>query len=336
MRLSAPLLLCMLSIPTAASAQANKDVEDFFKGKTIRIVVSAEPGGSYDTYSRLIARHLGRFLPGAPKFYVSNMPGAGGVVAANWLYNIAPKDGTVLGQVQRQVPLMQILGEEGPKFETAKLNWLGSMANETTVCISGRDNAVKTFDDLRKQELIVASSGPNTSKNIPILLNNLLAAKFKIVSGYPSQAATALAVERGEAGGLCTSYTSLSLTYGKWFRGTDKVNILVQGGLKRHPDMPLAMEIATKADDKALIELFDTPSYVGYPYVLPPDVPIERVKAFRLAFDQMVKDKEFVAENAKESRELAYVSGDEMQKLYERLAQEPKATTNRLNDALKQ
>ena len=338
MKLSAPLLLCMLSIPTAAFAQADKAVEDFFKGKTIRIVVGAAAGTAYDGYSRTIARHLGRFLPGAPQFVVNNMLGAGGMVATNWLYNIAPKDGTAFGSIQRQIPLMQILGEEGPRFETAKFNWLGNMATETIVCISRHDSPVKTFDDVRKQELIVASSGPNTSRNVPTFLNHVFGAKFKIVGGYSSAREAALAVDRGEVGGTCSSYASLALPNQSWFSGPNKVNLIIQDGLKRHPelpDTPLSIEMATNAEDKALIELFDTPLEMGRPYALPPEVPAERVRAFRRAFDQMVKDKDFVAEMTKQSLELVYMDGEEMQKLYERLTQSPKAMIDRIKSALK-
>ena len=332
------LALCGLTVSTAALAQSDKAVEDFFKGKTIRIVVSSEPGGSYDGYSRLVARHLGKFLPGNPQFIVQNMPGAGGLVATNWLYNVAPKDGAVLGQIQRQIPLMQILGEQGTQFETAKFNWIGSMASEATICLSRHDNPVKTAGDLMKQELIVAGSGPNSSENIPTVLNNVLGTKFKVISGYPSQTAGTLAVERGEAHGACTTYSSLLVRNKHWFEGPNKVNILLQAGLHRHPDLPnvpLAMELASKPEDKALFELFDTPLQIGRPYVLPPGVPAERVKAIRAAFNQMVKDKDFIAENTKEGRELEYIDGDAMQALYERLGQMPATMIDRLKDALK-
>jgi len=333
------LALCSgLALSTTALAQDNKALENFYKGKTIRIVVSSEPGGSYDGYSRLVARHLGRFLPGNPQFVVQNMPGAGGLVATNWLYNVAPKDGTVIGQIQRQIPLMQILGEPGTQFETAKFNWIGSMASEATICLSRHDSPVKTAGDLLKQELIVAGSGPNSSENIPTVLNNVLGTRFKVISGYPSQTAGTLAVERGEAIGVCTTYSSLLVRNKHWFEGPNKVNILMQAGLHRHPDLPnvpLAMELATKPEDKALFELFDTPLQIGRPYVMPPDAPAERVKAIRVAFRQMVKDKDFIAENTKEGRELEYIDGDAMQDLYERLGKTPKPMVERLKDALK-
>jgi tripartite-type tricarboxylate transporter receptor subunit TctC len=333
------LALCGgLAMSTTALAQANNAVEDFFKGKTIRIVVSSEPGGSYDGYSRLIARHLGKFIPGHPQLVVQNMPGAGGLVATNWLYNVAQKDGTVLGQIQRQIPLMQILGEQGTQFETAKFNWIGSMASEATICVSRKDSPVKTAEDLLTKEMIVAGSGPNSSENIPTVLNNVLGTKFKVISGYPSQTAGTLSVERGETTGVCTTYSSLLVRNKHWFEGPDKFNILMQAGLRRHsdlPNVPLAMELASKPEDKALFELFDTPLQIGRPYVMPPGVPAERVKAIRTAFNQMVKDKDFITENEKEGRELEYIDGDAMQDLYERLGKTPKAMIDRLKEALK-
>jgi len=327
-----------LAMSTTVLAQTDKAVEEFFKGKTIRIVVSSEPGGSYDGYSRLIARHLGKFVPGQPQFVVQNMPGAGGLVATNWLYNVAPKDGTVLGQIQRQIPLMQILGESGTQFETAKFNWIGSMASEATISLSRHDSAVKTAQDAMTKELIVAGSGPNSSENIPTVLNNVLGTKFKVISGYPSQTVGTLSVERGETGGVCTTYSSLLVRNKHWFDGPNKVNILMQAGLQRHtdlPNVPLAMELATNPEDKALFELFDTPLQIGRPYVMPPGVPAERVKAIRTAFNQLVKDKDFITENEKEGRELEYIDGDAMQDLYQRLGKTPPAMIDRLKDALK-
>jgi hypothetical protein len=208
------------------------------------------------------------------------------------------------------------------------------MASEATICLSRHDSPVKTAGDLIKQELIVAGSGPNSSENIPTVLNNVLGTKFKVISGYPSQTAGTLAVERGEASGVCTTYSSLLVRNKHWFEGPEKVNILLQAGLHRHPDLPnvpLAMELATNLEDKALFELFDTPLQIGRPYVLPPGVPAERVKAF----NQMVKDKDFIAENTKEGRELEYIDGDAMQGLYERLGKMPQPMVDRLKDALK-
>jgi len=212
------------------------------------------------------------------------------------------------------------------------------MASEATICLARHDSPVKTADELMKQELIVAGSGPNSSENIPTVLNNVLGTKFKVISGYPSQTAGTLAVERGEAAGVCTTYSSLLVRNKHWFEGPNKVNILLQAGLHRHPDLPnvpLAMELASNPQDKALFELFDTPLQIGRPYVLPPSVPADRVKAIRTAFNQMVKDKDFIEENTKEGRELEYIDGDAMQDLYERLGKTPQPMVDRLKDALK-
>ncbi len=300
--------------------------------------MGSEPGGGYDGYARLLARHLGKFIPGNPTILVQNMPGAGGIVAANYLYNVAPKDGTVMAQVQRLVPFVQIMGEPGPQFETAKFNWLGSLASEVTVCVSWKKSTdIKTFADVQKKELIVGGSGPNDTETVPAILNNVLGAKFKIISGYPSSTAVTLAVERGEVQGICSSYSSLTTRNAHWFKD-NLVNILVQESTKKLPQLPnvpLALDLATTPDDKALLELNDARLAIGRPFMLPPGVPAERVKALRAAFNQMVKDKDFLADAEKEKRELDIVNGDEMQSLLERLAKTPKSLVERLADSLK-
>jgi tripartite-type tricarboxylate transporter receptor subunit TctC len=332
------ILLALCGVFAASSALAQDATADFYKrNNTIRLVVGSEPGGGYDAYARLLSRHLGKHIPGNPNFVVQNMPGAGGIVAANWLYNVAPKDGTAMGQTQRLVPFQQIMGEPGPAFETAKFNWLGSLASEVTVCVSWKASTdVKTFDDLRKKELIIGGSGPNDTETVPALLNNVLGTKFKLISGYPSSTAITLAMERGEVHAVCSSWSSLKTRNAHWFRGEPKVNFLVQESTQKHPELPnvpLALDYATNQEDRDLIEFNDARLAVGRPFMLPPGVPPERVKALRAAFDKMVQDKEFLADAEKEKRELDPVSGDEMQKLFERLAKTPKKLLDRLADA---
>jgi tripartite-type tricarboxylate transporter receptor subunit TctC len=332
------ILFAFCGVFAASAAFAQDPVADFYKkNNTIRLLVGSEAGGGYDGYSRLLARHLGRFIPGNPNIVVQNMPGAGGIVAANFLYNAAPKDGTVIAQVQRLVPFVQIMGEPGPQFETAKFNWLGSLASEVTTCVAWHTSPVKTFEDLKKQELIVGGSGPNDTETVPAILNNVLGAKFKIISGYPSSTAVTLAVERGEVHGICSSYSSLNNRNAHWFKDK-KVNILVQASTQKHPGMPnvpLALDLATNPDDKALLEFNDARLAIGRPFMLPPGVPPERVKALRTAFANMVKDKDFLADAEKEKRELDVVTGEEMQALLERLSKTPKALIARLADSIK-
>jgi tripartite-type tricarboxylate transporter receptor subunit TctC len=333
------IALAVCGVFASSAAFANDPVAEFYKkNDTIRLIVGSEAGGGYDAYARLLAKHLGRFIPGNPKIIVQNMPGAGGIVAANFLYNAAPKDGTAIAQVQRLVPFVQIMGEKGPQFETAKFNWLGSLASEVTVCVSWKASTdIKTFADVQKKELITGGSGPNDTETVPAILDNVLGAKFKIVTGYPSSTAVTLAMERGEVQAVCSSYSSLSTRNAHWFK-EDKINLLVQAATRKHPalpNVPLAMDLATNPEDKALLELSDARLDIGRPFMLPPGVPPERVKALRTAFVEMTKDKEFLADAEKSKHEIDVVTGDEMQTMLERLAKTPKATIERLADALK-
>jgi tripartite-type tricarboxylate transporter receptor subunit TctC len=339
MKSSILLAFCGVFAASAALAQAADPVADFYKKNSqIRLLVSSEAGGGYDSYARLLARHMGKFIPGNPTFVVQNMPGAGGMVAANNLYNVAPKDGTVIAQVQRLVPFAPFMNEPGPQFETVKFNWLGSLASEVEVCVSWKANTpVKTFEDVKKQELIVGGSGLNDTETVPAIMNNVLGAKFKIVSGYPSSTAITLAVERGEVNGVCSSYSSLANRTAHWFK-EKKVNILVQEALKKHPDLPdvpLALDLATNPDDKILLELNDARLEIGRPFMLPPGVPAERVKALRAAFMAMVKDKDFLADAEKVKLEITPTSGEDTQATFERVAKTPKNVIDRIADVQK-
>jgi tripartite-type tricarboxylate transporter receptor subunit TctC len=329
------LLLLAGALALPASAFAQNSVADFYKkNHTIRLVVSSDAGGGYDAYARLLARHIGKHIPGNPNIIVQNMPGAGGLAAANFLYNAAPKNGTVIGGLQREVPFIQILGQPGPKFVTAKFNWLGSLASEVTLCVSWNTSPVKTFADLKKTELIVGGSGPNDTEQVPAILNNLLDTKFKIITGYPSSTAITLAVERGEVNGICASYSSLSTRNANWFRDK-KVNLLVQAALQKHPDLPnvpLAIDQTNDPDVKKLLELNDARLEVGRPFVIPPGVPADRVKALRAAFVATAKDPEFLADAKKQRHEIDLVSGDEMQSLLERISTTPQTLIARLAD----
>jgi len=326
-------LACSIGLVAAAGAQTS--VEEFYKGKTIRLIVSSEPGGGYDNYARLVARHLGEHLPGKPSVVVQNMPGAGGLNAANNIYNIAPKDGTVIGHVQRNVPFVAIQGLPGPRFDPTKFNWLASLNNEVNVCVSWHTSKVKTVEDALKSELIVGGSGPNDTEVTPAVLNNILGTRFKIISGYPSSSAVTLAMERGEVEGLCSSYSSIENRNRNWIT-EKKINFLVQNSTQKHPDLqgvPLAIEFAKSEEDRQLIELNDARLVMGRPFMAPPEVPEDRVKALRAAFAAMAKDPAFMEEARKQSMEITFVPGEDIQVLLERVAKTPKAVIERLNDA---
>jgi tripartite-type tricarboxylate transporter receptor subunit TctC len=330
-----PVLAAGLVLATTPCALAQDSVAKFYKDKTIRVIVSSEPGGGYDNYGRMFAKHMPRFIPGNPTMIVQNMPGGGGLTAANYIYNVAPKDGTVIGQVQRNVPFVAIQGQPGPQFDPTKFNWIGSMNNEVNTCVALVSTNVKTIEEAKQKIVIMGGSGPNDTEQTPAVLNNVLGTKFKIISGYPSSSAVTLAVERGEVDGICSSYSSLITRNGSWFK-EKKVNVLVQNSGKKHPDLakvPLSSELAKNKEDRQLLELNDARLVVGRPFLAGPGVPEDRIKALRKAFDDMVKDKEFLADVEKAKMELAAVGGDEVQELIERVAATPKAIIDRLNDA---
>jgi tripartite-type tricarboxylate transporter receptor subunit TctC len=323
---------------TAPSAIADS-VADFYAGKTLRVIVASSAGGGYDAYSRVLADHIVRFLPGNPKSVVQNMPGAGGLRAANYLYVKAPKDGTYFGHVQRTAPFHAIMGRPGAQFDPNKFNWIGSLNNEVTICVVRKGSKAKTFEDLRVHLTHMGGSGiASDSETVPTFLNNMLGFKFKVVSGYPGSTETALAVERKELDGMCGSYSSLTSAQKRWFQpGKEFVNILVQASTRKHakiPQVPLARDLARNADDRAVMELNDARLEMGRPFVAPPGVPAERVKALRVAFNQMVKDPKFISSIEKLGRELNPVTGEDVQALIARVTKADNKVIARLKDAL--
>ena len=313
---------------------AQSDAASFYKGKRLKLIVSSSPGGGYDTYARLLAKHIGRFIPGNPTAIVQNMPGGGGVVATNFLYNVAPKDGTVFANIQRTVPFLPLFGHKGPKYDPVKFNWLGSLNNEVTICITNKDAKTKTFDDLLKTETIVGGSGPNDTETVPAILNNILDTKFRIIAGYPSSTAVTLAMERKEVSGVCSSFGSTRAAYKDW---KSRFNILVQTSTEKHPllpDVPLALDMVKDPAKRNLMELNDARLVIGRPFVIPPGVPAEQVEVLRTAFDTMVKDKEFLEAAEKLGREITPVSGKKVQALITRVMKSDQTVVASLKDAL--
>ena len=331
-------ILATISVGTVTPAAADA-VSDFYAGKRVTVIVGSAPGGGFDTYARLVANHLGRQLPGHPKFIVRNMPGAGSILSANHVYNVARQDGTVIGAPQRGAPFEQILGNKGPKFDPIKFQWIGSLNNEAGVIKTWHTSPVKTLEDALKTSAILGSSGPNDSEVYPTLMNNTIGTKFRIIFGYPSSTAIDLATERGEVAGQSHSFSSVVQRFPDWKR---KFNILVQLSLKKHPDLPNVPLIFEYLDAKHVVpgvsvaeantlwRLMLTQKVMGRPYVLGPGVPADRVKAVRAAFDAMVKDKVFLAGAKKQGREIVAVSGEEIQAMIAKVASAPKPVIAKL------
>lgn len=328
-----------LGIGLAASPVTADSVADFYKGKTLKVIVASSAGGGYDAYSRVLADHIVRFLPGNPSSVVQNMPGAGGLRAANFLYVKAAKDGTYFGHVQRTAPFHAIMGRPGAQFDPNKFNWIGSLNNEVTICVVRKGSKAKTFEDLRVHLTHMGGSGiASDSETVPTFLNNMLGFKFKVVSGYPGSTETALAVERKELDGMCGSYSSLTSAQKRWFQpGKEFVNILVQASTRKHakiPHVPLARDLARNDQDRAVMELNDARLEMGRPFVAPPGVPVERVKALRVAFNKMVKDPAFAKSIQKLGRELNPVSGEDVQALIARVTKADEKVIASLKEAL--
>lgn len=320
---------------TSALAQGNETVAQFYAGKQIRVIVSSEPGGGYDVYARALVKHMGRFVPGAPSFIAQNMPGAGGITATNHLYNVAARDGTVMANIQRGVPFTQMMGQPGPRFEPAKFNWIGSLNNEIGLMVVRADAGVRNLKEAQEKEVIIGGSGPNDTEVSPTVLNAIIGTKFKIISGYPSSSAIVLAIERNEVQGFSSSYSALLSRNPQWLR-EKKVILLVQNSLKKHPDLPdvpLANEFAKTPEDKQVLDFMNARQIIGRPFLMPPEVPADRVAAMRRAFDQMVADKEFVADMKQQRLELTPVGGIEVQTVIERAAATPRHIIERLDKA---
>ena len=312
-------------------------VEQFYKGKQINLVIGADVAGGYDTYGRLFARLMPKHIPGNPNIVVQIMPGAGGVIAANVLYHIAPKDGLTLGSVQRQIPEGPLVGLGGAQFDATKYNWIGSLNNEVSICVSWHTASVKTFKDAFDKELIVGAQKQANTEQYPSIFNNVLGTKFKIISGYTGGNGVLLAMERGEVEGRCSwSWSSIVVQKPDWLQ-EKKINLLAQIALVGHPDLkdvPLVMDFAKSAEDKQVLEFLFARNVLGRPFLTPPGVPAERVAALRKAFDAMVKDKDAIAEFDKQKQELTPVSGQEIQDLMDRLYKTPKEIIAKADKAM--
>jgi tripartite-type tricarboxylate transporter receptor subunit TctC len=318
---------------SAAASSANTD---FYAGKTVRLIVSSSAGGGYDTYSRAIARHLADFIPGDPTVIVQNMPGAGGIKAGNYLYQLAEKDGTVIAGLQNSVPFEPLMGVKAAMFDPLQFNWLGSPNSEVGLLLVWHTSPVNTLLDATKKEVVVGASGAaSTPAFYARILNTVFDTQLKLINGYPGQTEAFLAMEKGELDGYpSTFWGSLKSTRPDWIRDK-QVKILVQYGEKRHPelpDVPVARDLAKTADDKQLLDVAMAPLVIGRPYVAPPDVPAQRVAALRGALMGTFRDIAFLAEAEKLHLEVdaAPQSGEDIRNVLMRTYAAPKPVLDRL------
>jgi tripartite-type tricarboxylate transporter receptor subunit TctC len=295
----------------AAPAQAD---DDFYKGKTVNFIIATASGGGYDTYSRLIARHLGRHLPGQPTVVPQNMPGAAGIRAANHLYSAAPKDGTTIGMLDQATYLDQILGTPGLSADASRFNWIGRILSNSAVLYSWHLAKVQKTEDVFTHELIVATSGAASRLNWTVL-NNVLGTKFKIITGYQGSSDSRLAMMRGEIDALSQPWPVLKVE-GEQLLRDKQINLLLQTGADKHPELqqvPRMIDLAKTDDDRVLLALFSSPSTIGRSVAAPPDVPPERVKALRAAFTAALNDPALLEEVGKMRLALDPLDGEALQ-----------------------
>src|SRR3989442_12914513 len=267
-------------------------------GKNVTMLIGFGPGGGYDAWGGVLARHGGRHVPGTPNVVPQNMPGGGSFNAANHIYTVAPKDGTVLGIIARDAALGPLTGAPGARFDPLKISWIGTPTTETNVCIATDRAKVKTVKDLYEHELIIGNTGVGTGTySYPKALNGLLGTKFKLISGFPSSTDVFLAMERGEVDGICESLDSVIGKRPDWI-ATQKVNVLFQGGAEPNPklkNVPFVLDLARNAGEKQAIEFLYAGQGIGRPFVAPPNLPADRLKMLREAFNATMKDADFIA-----------------------------------------
>ena len=327
---------CSLGALGAAKAQS---VEEFYKGRTVEFVIGLSAGGGYDAYARLVARHMAAHIPGKPQIVAKQMTGGGSRVAANYGYNIAAKDGTVLVMPDQSLPLQQALGDPTVKFDSTKLNWIGNPIADNNTLSAWHTTGVTRWEQARERVMSLGATGPNTSAWYGMSMNAMLGTKFKIIMGYPGGNEINLALEKGEVDIRgSNSWSSWKVTRPDWVtEANKKLNVLVQIGLKRDPqlaDVPLLMELPSDPNDRAALRLLSAPTTIGRPLFAPPNVPADRVKALRAAFDATMKDAAFVEEAKRAQLDLLPVSGEELQKIVDEIVATPPAVVERLKTVL--
>ena len=346
--LATAAVTAVLGFGVAAGAFAADDVAAFYKDKRIKIIVGSGPGGGYDTYARLVGRHLGKHVPGNPKFIAQNKAGAASIIATNFIMNVAPRDGTIIGGVQRTIALVQLTGRKGPKYKAADIEWLGSLAKEAGVCAVGTHTGVKSFEDAYTKSFAMGGLGQNASEFWPALFNNLLGTKFKLIRGYPGTPQLHLAIQRGELDGVCQSWASFKQVGGK-FVADGKVKPLVQVALQPDPDMKklgvpmlddlISVENLAKGqnveDVKTFFKLTIMPTVMGRPFMMAKGVPKARLDAMRKGFYAMVKDPKFLSDAKKLRRDVELVTGEEIGEMVREIAKTPKSKLAALNEHFK-
>lgn len=317
------LLFALVALGSAVPVAA---ATPFYQGRQMVMLVASGAGGGYDTYARSLSRYLAKYIPGNPAIVPKNVPGAGGLIAANSLFNSTAPDGSTFAALTNGAAMDPLFGETAARFDGRKFNWIGSIGKLENICIT-RQGAISRIEQARGKEVTVAASGATGNSAImPKIINRFLGTKFKVIGGYAEGSGVTLALERGEVEGVCgMSYSTLKATHPDWFRD-HRVNVILQIGLnklKDLPQVPSALDMVS-GHDKDVLELILIRQEMGRPFALPPGVPADRVAMLRRAFDAAIRDKGFLAEAEKLSLEIDPLSGEQISALLQKAYGAPK------------
>jgi tripartite-type tricarboxylate transporter receptor subunit TctC len=330
-------IVALTGVTVTAPAQAtdNPSVAEFYKGKQMRFIIRSAPGGGFDTYSRLMARHIGRHIPSNPSILPVNMPGGGGITSANYVAEVAPKDGTILTMVGQALPMDQALGlTPSFKADLRSFGWIGNISDSNVLTYVWHTSPVKTMDDAKKRETTLGATGAgDTSSWLPAVYNKVLGTKFKIIDGYKSGSEVKLAMERGEVEGFGSNPYSALMSASPQLVREKQISILAQVGVKKDkdlPNVPLPTELATTQDQKDIFEYIGKALAVGRPIGTSPGVPPERLAALRKAFDDTLVDKVFIDEAAKMGAEINPMDGKTLQALIDDVIGAPQSLKDKV------
>lgn len=336
MQLRRAMTTIMLALVGACAASGQIEaqvVADFYRGRHLEIIVGASAGGGYDANARLLSRHFGRFIPGNPVVIVSNLPSAGGITAANTLFNVSARDGSVLATFTNAMLTLPLLGGAGARFDPFNFTWIGSIAREDGVCITTKSSGVSSWSDLLQKEVIAGASSPGTTTYLyPTVLRGLFGAKFRIVSGYPDSSRIILSLERGEVDAICQTFSSLNILHPEWFAKRTVNSILAMGLMRNRvlPDVPTVLEIARNEDERVMLKVVLAPTLAGRPFAAPPGIPAERAEALRAAFLATMRDPAFLEDAARSRIEVDPTPGPEINALLREIYAVPTETISRL------
>jgi tripartite-type tricarboxylate transporter receptor subunit TctC len=326
-------IAAFMSAPARASS-----VETFYKGRSISLFIGFSAGSGYDIYARLLARYIGRYIPGNPSVIPQNMPGGGSLKVANYMYSVAAKDGSAIATISRSLPVEPLLSET--PFDGRKFTWIGNIANNASLCATWHTTGIKTWQDVLTKPFALSTQGAGTDPHIfALILRNVFGAKVKIVSGYPGGSEMNLAMERGEVDGRCGwSWDSIKSTRPDWLRDK-KINLLTVFALERGPevpaDVPLAIDLATTDEQKEILRMHLAGQALGRPFLAPPGIPDDRKAALRAAFDATMKDPDFVADITKASLEVSPMGGAEIDRLLAEIYATPKDVIEKAKQAVR-